>query len=26
MHTLGLGETPPDPRVITARVAERCGQ
>jgi hypothetical protein len=25
LHTLGLGETPPDPRVITARVAERCG-
>jgi hypothetical protein len=26
LHTLGLGETPPDPRVITARVADRCGQ
>ena len=26
MHTLGLGETPPDPRVITARVADRGGQ
>lgn len=26
LHTLGLGETPPDPRVITARVAERCGK
>ncbi len=25
LHTLGLGETPPDPRVITARVAARCG-
>lgn len=25
LHTLGLGETPPDPRVITAKVAERCG-
>ena len=25
LHTLGLGERPPDPRVITARVAERCG-
>jgi len=25
LHTLGLGETPPDPREITARVAERCG-
>ena len=25
LHTLGLGETPPAPRVITARVAERCG-
>ena len=25
LHTLGLGETPPDPRVITARVADRCG-
>jgi hypothetical protein len=25
LHTLGLGETPPDPRVITARVAQRCG-
>ncbi len=26
LHTLGLGETPPDPRVITTRVADRCGQ
>jgi hypothetical protein len=25
LHTLGLGETPPDPREITARVAQRCG-
>ncbi len=25
LHTLGLGETPPAPRVITARVADRCG-
>jgi hypothetical protein len=25
LHTLGLGETPPAPRVITARVAARCG-
>jgi hypothetical protein len=25
LHTLGLGETPPDPREITARVAARCG-
>jgi len=26
LHTLGLGENPPDPRVITTRVADRCGQ
>jgi hypothetical protein len=26
LHTLGLGETPPDPREITARVAQRCGK
>lgn len=26
LHTLGLGETPPDPRVITERVALRCGR
>jgi len=26
LHTLGLGETPPDPRVITDRVALRCGR
>jgi hypothetical protein len=25
LHTLGLGETPPDPRVITDQVALRCG-
>lgn len=25
LHTLGLGETPPDPRQITAQVAARCG-
>lgn len=25
LHTLGLGETPPDPREITSRVAARCG-
>ena len=25
LHTLGLGETPPDPREITQRVAQRCG-
>ena len=25
LHTLGLGETPPDPRAITAQVAARCG-
>ncbi len=25
LHTLGLGEMPPDSRVITARVAARCG-
>jgi hypothetical protein len=25
LHTLGLGETPPAPREITARVAARCG-
>jgi hypothetical protein len=25
LHTLGLGETPPAPRVITAQIAERCG-
>jgi hypothetical protein len=25
LHTLGLGETPPDPRAITAQVAHRCG-
>ncbi|MFY9549926.1 MAG: hypothetical protein WAU32_02145 [Thermoanaerobaculia bacterium] len=26
LHTLGLGETPPDPREITERVALRCGR
>lgn len=26
LHTLGLGETPPDPRVITDQVALRCGR
>jgi hypothetical protein len=25
LHTLGLGENPPDSREITRRVAERCG-
>jgi hypothetical protein len=25
LHTLGLGETPPDPHEITWKVAERCG-
>ncbi len=25
LHSLGLGETPPDPKAITARVQERCG-
>jgi len=25
LHTLGLGETPPDPRAITAQVQQRCG-
>ncbi len=26
LHTLGLGENPPDPREITERVLERCGR
>ena len=26
LHTLGLGERPPAPGAITARVAERCGR
>jgi hypothetical protein len=26
LHTLGLGEGPPDARAITAKVAERCGR
>jgi hypothetical protein len=26
LHTLGLGENPPDAREITARVAARCGR
>lgn len=26
LHTLGLGEGPPDNREITARVAARCGR
>jgi hypothetical protein len=25
LHTLGLGESPPSPAAITARVAARCG-
>jgi hypothetical protein len=25
LHTLGLGERPPTPAQITARVTERCG-
>lgn len=26
LHTLGLGENPPDPSEIRARIASRCGQ
>ena len=26
LHTLGLGEGPPEARAISAKVAERCGR